>query len=105
MFEFLSKDSLMQIVSMFKRITKNKDREPLFYRVSFLALFNRVLSHKISKTPKFAEISEFLNEIGQNFVRKVQETPSLAIEAFFSKTIGDCCRIMNGEYRADEDGE
>ncbi|KAJ3135876.1 Topoisomerase 1-associated factor 1 [Geranomyces variabilis] len=71
---------------------------PLFYRLSILRLFNRILTDKrmLPSTPAHRELYAFISFCLSRFFKRAREYPMLFIEILFPKNRADCERIEAG---------
>ncbi|KAJ3179124.1 Topoisomerase 1-associated factor 1 [Geranomyces variabilis] len=68
---------------------------PLFYRLSILRLFNRILTDKrmLPSTPAHRELYAFISFCLSRFFKRAREYPMLFVEILFPKNRADCERI------------
>ncbi|KAJ3147608.1 Topoisomerase 1-associated factor 1 [Geranomyces variabilis] len=71
---------------------------PLFYRLSILRLFNRILTDKrmLPSTPAHRELYAFISFCLSRFFKRARDYPMLFIEILFPKNRADCERIDAG---------
>jgi hypothetical protein len=78
----LSAAYIEYIVSMFKRISENCEKEPLFFKASTLSLFNKIASSRVYRTLPFKPLAEFIRKITTSFVKKIQLSPLVFLEVY-----------------------
>ncbi|TPX58885.1 hypothetical protein PhCBS80983_g02824 [Powellomyces hirtus] len=87
------------ITVMFHRIFLTADPgAPLFYKLSILHLFNKILKDRrvLPATSAHRELYAFITFMLNRFFKKAKEYPILFVEILFPKTKGDCVRIQFG---------
>ncbi|ORX69320.1 timeless-domain-containing protein [Anaeromyces robustus] len=100
-YQTLKESTIHQITKMFYRIAIKCGLEPMFYKLSVLELFNRILSHKeiLPNSQAFKELYEFINYIVNSFFIYLEKDPMLSISILFQKSKKDCLEIKYGsEY-------
>ncbi|KAI8821883.1 timeless protein-domain-containing protein [Fimicolochytrium jonesii] len=87
------------ITVMFHRLFfKGGAGAPLFYKLSVLHLFNKILADKrvLPVCKAFSELYAFITYATGKFFKKAEEYPMLFLEVLYTKTKGDCMRIEFG---------
>ncbi|RUS31825.1 timeless protein-domain-containing protein [Jimgerdemannia flammicorona] len=84
----LSPESIHHIVNMFHRIMVKCKIEAVFFKLSMMELFNRILMDlpTLPKTPAYKELGQFLTFCTRQLFKKLKEYPLLYVEILFPKT-------------------
>ncbi|KAF8333073.1 timeless protein-domain-containing protein [Cantharellus anzutake] len=88
--EFDDSDKVKRVVSLLHRQAVKTKAEGLFFKVSTLELFNRILAHQkdLPRDTPYKDLIQLVNFILRKFFKKMEEQPLLLIEAFFPKNRG-----------------
>ena len=92
------------IAKMFHRLFINCKLEALFYKLSILVLFHKLLQSKIPPkeghhqgSDNCHELRQFAKLVCRRFFKRVAEYPPLLLEILFPKRHSDCYYIQFGE--------
>jgi len=89
---------LHQVLKMLYRICFNTKHGPMFYKLSTLTLFNRILSgqHRLPKTAEHKELVAFVTAVVRKFFASLSDYPFLFLDLMFVKTKQDCTILRDG---------
>ncbi|KAL7415832.1 timeless protein-domain-containing protein [Mrakia frigida] len=85
--DFDSPEKMKRVVGLLHRLAVKVKAEGLFFKVSVLELFRRILENQIAlpKDPSSKDLLALVNFILRKFFKTAQESPFLLVEAFFPK--------------------
>ncbi|KAI8147994.1 timeless protein-domain-containing protein [Fennellomyces sp. T-0311] len=85
-FETLSPETLHCITSLFHRIMVKRQVENVFFKISVLELFNRILCRysSLPKTNVMNELVQFIRYCTRQFFKRAEEYPLLFVEVMFA---------------------
>ncbi|KAF8932695.1 Topoisomerase 1-associated factor 1 [Dissophora ornata] len=86
--------------SLFHRIAVNCRNNAVFYKLSTLQLFHRILQSNKEDTKK--DLVPLISYLLHQFFKKMQEYPLLIVELFFPRTSRSCLEINVGRDEAEK---
>lgn len=84
------------IVRMFHRLVSHNSYIPMFFKASYLIVWNDILLNGPSLKGN-EEIITFSKFIAHKFIKALQSYPLLIVDAFYPKNWKDCQRIQRGK--------
>ncbi|KAF9436980.1 Topoisomerase 1-associated factor 1 [Entomortierella beljakovae] len=90
----LDETQLHWAASLFYRIAVNAGNIAVFYKLSTLQLFHRILQSGREETKK--DMTPFMLYVSHQFFKKMQEYPLLVVDALFPRTSRNCLEINIG---------
>lgn len=99
-FEHLTESTVKHITQMFDIISRTDagcNLAPLFYTASTFYTFNAFLNAPASRADVYEPLKNVIRFICAEAMTRVVENPYIVIDFFFSKTRGDCNRLLGNE--------
>ncbi|KAF9173981.1 Topoisomerase 1-associated factor 1 [Mortierella sp. AD010] len=100
-FEDLDEAQLHWAASLFHRVAVNAGNIAIFYKLSTLHLFHRILQSGREETKR--DVVPFVSYVIHQFFKKMQEYPLLVVEVLFPRSSKACLDINVGREEAEKE--
>ncbi|KAG0022344.1 Topoisomerase 1-associated factor 1 [Entomortierella chlamydospora] len=100
-FEDLDEAQLHWAASLFHRVAVNAGNIAIFYKLSTLHLFHRILQSGREETKR--DMVPFVSYVIHQFFKKMQEYPLLVVEVLFPRSSKACLDINVGREEAEKE--